>query len=259
LLEDAIASGVDVHADRYPYIAFNTGLGQLFPLWVREGGAQKFLGRLKDPSLRDRMKSEVLKKVNGLGSWDAVLVSSVEHDSLKKFQGKTIQQSAAEAAADPFDLTVELLLADDGDVGMVGFGMDEPGTEMVLAWKNTMVASDASPHAPGDGSWPHPRSYGTFPRAIAKYVRERKIVSLPEMIRKMTSMPAQQLGLRDRGALAQGYAADIVAFDFAAIADRSTFTDPHQFPAGIPVVLVNGLPVVEGSTQTSAAPGMVLT
>jgi N-acyl-D-amino-acid deacylase len=259
MLDAAITSGVDVHADRYPYIAFNTGLGQLFPLWVREGGTQKFLDRLKDPSLRDRIRPEVLRKVQGLGSWDSVLVSSVQQDSLRKYQGKTIRQNAEETGADPYELTVELLCADAGDVGMVGFGMDEPGTEMVLAWKNTMVASDASPHAPGDGSWPHPRSYGTFPRAIAKYVRERKIVPLHEMIRKMTSMPAAQLGLSDRGVLASGKAADIVAFDPVAINDRSSFTDPHQFAEGIPFVLVNGVPVVDNGVQTAATPGMILT
>jgi N-acyl-D-amino-acid deacylase len=259
MLEEAMTSGVDVHADRYPYIAFNTGLGQLFPLWVREGGTQKFLDRLKDPSLRERIRSEVLRKVQGLGSWDSVLVSSVEQDSLRKYQGKTIRQSAEENGADPYELTVELLLADAGDVGMVGFGMDEAGTEMVLAWKNTMVASDASPHAPGDGSWPHPRSYGTFPRAIAKYVRERKIVPLHDMIRKMSSLPAAQLGLTDRGVLASGKAADIVAFDPATINDRSSFTDPHQFAEGIPYVLVNGVPVVDNGVQTTATPGAILT
>jgi N-acyl-D-aspartate/D-glutamate deacylase len=142
---------------------------------------------------------------------------------------------------------------------MVGFGMDEAGTEMVLAWKNTMVASDASPRAPGDGSWPHPRSYGTFPRAIGRYARDRKIVTVPEMIRKMTSMPAAQAGLRDPGVLAPGKAADIVAFDLQTINDRSVFTDPHKFPDGIPWVLVNGIPVVEAGVLSTAAPGMVLT
>ena len=109
--------------------------------------------------------------MQGLGSWDSVLVSSVEQDSLRKYQGKTIRQSAEESGADPYELTVELLPADAGNVGMVDFGMDEAGTEMVLAWKNTMVASDASPHAPGDGSSPHPRSYGTLPP------RDREVLS----------------------------------------------------------------------------------
>lgn len=129
---------------------------------------------------------------------------------------------------------------------------------MVLAWKNTIVASDAGARSPGNGSWPHPRAYGTFPRAIAHYQRDRGITTLPDMIRKMTGLPADVLGLRDRGTIAQGKAADIVVFDHARIADRSLFTDPHRFPDGIPWVIVNGTVVVNNGTQTSATPGKVL-
>jgi N-acyl-D-amino-acid deacylase len=196
--------------------------------------------------------------VDGLGSWDAVLLSSVKLEANKKYQGKTIQQIMHDEGVDPYEFVVTLQLSERGEVGMVGFGMDEPGTEMVLAWKNTMIASDAGPHAPGDGSWPHPRSYGTFPRAIAHYQRTRKVTTLPDMIRKMTSLPAGKLGLKNRGVITPGAAADIVMFDYDAIADRATFTDPHQFPAGIPFVLVNGVPVVENGGQTTATPGMIL-
>ena len=153
---------------------------------------------------------------------------------------------------------VELLLSEEANVGMVGFGMDEAGTEMVLKWRNTMVSSDAGAYAPDSPSRPHPRAYGTFPRAIAYYQRERKLMTLPEMIRKMTSLPAQKLGLHDRGTLKVGAWADIVVFDYQNIRDRATFVDPHQFPDGIPYVLVNGVPVVDGNIQTSALPGMVI-
>ena len=119
-------------------------------------------------------------KVDGLGSWDSVLHPSVKTEESKKSQGKTIRQIAIEESCDPYKFTVALQLREDAGVGMVGFGMDEAGTEMVLAWKNAMVASDAGPHSPDDGSWPrHPRSYGTFPRAIAHYQRLRKITTLP--------------------------------------------------------------------------------
>jgi N-acyl-D-amino-acid deacylase len=258
LLDDAIASGIDVHADRYPYVAFNTGLTNLFPLWARDGGTEKFLARLKDPALKERLRSEVQRKVDGLNSWEAVLISSVKLDANKRYQGKTIQQIAHDDGVDPYEFSVALQLSESGEVGMVGFGMDEPGTEMVLAWKNTMIASDAGPHSPGDGSWPHPRSYGTFPRAIAHYQRTRNVVTLPDMIRKMTTLPAGKLGLKNRGIIAQDAAADIVLFDYATIEDRSLFTDPHQFPAGIPYVLVNGVVVVDNSEQTAAKPGMIL-
>ena len=258
MMDDAIASGIDVHADRYPYIAFNTGLTNLFPLWSRDGGTEKFLERLQDPALAERLRLDVRRKVDGLGSWDAVMISSVRQEQNKPYQGKTILQISTEEHIDPYEFVVALQLQERAGVGMVGFGMDEPGTEMVLAWKNTMVASDAGPRAPGDGSWPHPRAYGTFPRAIAHYQRTRKITTLPEMIRKMTSLPAGVLGLRDRGVIAEGKAADIVLFDYDTIADRSVFTDPHRFPDGIPFVIVNGIPVVDNNTQTDAKPGKVL-
>ena len=258
MMEEAIASGLDVHADRYPYVAFNTGLTNLFPLWSRDGGTEKFLERLKDPALASRLRTEVQRKVDGLGSWDAVMISSVKHEENKHYQGKTILQISTEGGADPYEFVVSLQLQENAGVGMVGFGMDEPGTEMVLAWKNTMVASDAGPRAPGDGSWPHPRAYGTFPRAIAHYQRTRKITTLPDMIRKMTSLPAEVLGLRDRGVIAGGKAADIVLFNYEKIADRSEFTDPHRFPDGLPYVIVNGTVVVDNNAQTDARPGEVL-
>jgi N-acyl-D-amino-acid deacylase len=258
MLEKAIGSGLEVHADRYPYIAFNTGLANLFPLWAREGGTEKFLGRLNDMSFRERIQADVKQKVDGLGSWDSVMISSVKDEQAKKYQGKTIQRIIAEEGGDPYEFSVMLLQREAGDVGMVGFGMDEPGTEMVLAWKNTMVASDAGPHSPGDGSWPHPRSYGTFPRSIAHYQRSRKITTLPDMIRKMTSLPAGKIGLKDRGVIGEGKAADLVVFDYEKITDRSTFTDPHRYPDGIPYVFVNGVAVVDGGVQTSAKPGRIL-
>jgi N-acyl-D-amino-acid deacylase len=130
---------------------------------------------------------------------------------------------------------------------------------MVLAWKNAMVASDAGSFSPSRRtSQPHPRAYGTFPRAIALYQRDRRITTLPDMIRKMTSLPAQKIGLGDRGVLAEGKAADIVIFDYTRIEDRATFLDPHQFPSGIPYVFVNGVPVVDDNVQTSELPGLVL-
>ncbi|MGB2959394.1 MAG: D-aminoacylase [Bacteroidota bacterium] len=259
MLEEGLAEGLDVHADRYPYIAFNTGLTNLFPLWSRDGGREKFLARLQDADTVARIRPEVEKKVRGLSSWNAVLISSVREEENKRYQGRRVDQIAKAEQADPFEFVVELLIQERGRVGMVGFGMDEPGTEMVLAWKNTMVASDGGSHSPSRAdSSPHPRAYGTFPRAIAHYQRERKITTLPDMIRKMTSLPAQKLGLPGRGRLATGFAADLVLFDYETIEDRATFLEPHQFPVGIPYVLVNGTIVVDNGVQTDLLPGMVL-
>jgi N-acyl-D-amino-acid deacylase len=259
MLDDAIASGMRVYADRYPYVAFNTGLMSLFPIWSREGGTDKFLARLRDVGLRSRLEEEVTRKVMGLSSWDAVMIGSVHLPEDRQFQGKSVQQIAAELHVHPYEFTVDLLLREGGGAGMVGFGMDEAGTEMVLAWKNACVASDGGAYSPSrPDTQPHPRSYGTFPRAIGHYQRERRITSLPDMIRKMTALPAEVLGIKDRGVIVPGKAADLVIFDYERIADRATFVDPHRFPDGIPFVFVNGIPVVDCGRQTGALPGKVL-
>jgi N-acyl-D-amino-acid deacylase len=258
MLEEAIAGGMEVHVDRYPYIAYATTLAGLFPLWSREGGTEQFLERLQDPGALARVKEDVLKKVQGLGSWESVMITRVRKEEHKTYPGRTVARLAEELSVDPFDFTVDLMLKEEGNVGMVGFGMDEEGTELVLRWRNAMVASDAGAFAPGSTSRPHPRAYGTFPRAIGLYQRERNITTLPEMIRKMTSLPAQKLGLSDRGMIKAGAWADVVVFDYGLIRDRATFLDPHQFPEGITHVLVNGVPVVDGGVQTDALPGQVL-
>ena len=258
MLDDAIAEGMEVHADRYPYIAYQTGLANLFPLWSRDGGTEQFMARLKDRTILERIRPETLRKINGLGSWDSVMITSTRVEAHKMYIGKTIGQIAAQLNVDPFEFSVDLMLKENGSVGMVGFGMDEEGTETILKWKNTIVSSDGGAYSPASKSNPHPRTYGTFPRAIAYYQKERNICSLPEMIRKMTSMPAQKIGLKDRGVIAKGNAADIVIFDYAAIKDNATFLNPHQFPTGIPYVIVNGVAAVENNSITGLLPGKVL-
>ncbi|MFA6439553.1 MAG: D-aminoacylase [Bacteriovoracaceae bacterium] len=258
MLDDAIAEGIEVHADRYPYVAYQTGLANLFPLWSRDGGTEQFMIRLKNRSIVERIRPETLKKINGLGSWDSVMITSTKLDDHQYYIGKTIQQITAQRNVDPFEFSVDLMLKENGSVGMVGFGMDEEGTELVLKWKNTIIASDGGAYSPASKSNPHPRTYGTFPRAIAHYQKDRKICSLPEMIRKMTSMPAQKIGLKDRGVIAQGKAADIVIFDYATIKDTATFLNPHQFPTGIPFVIVNGECAVDNNVITGKLAGKIL-
>jgi len=261
MLERGIAQGMDIHTDRYPYVAYSTTLAALFPLWSRDGGTDKFLGRLKDPSDRAKIRSEVLRKVDGLGSWESIMISSVSKPENKLHQGRTVQQITDASGADPFDFVADLMLGENGNVGMVGFGMDEPGTELVFAWKNTMVCSDAgafSPTGRGSTSNPHPRGYGSFPRAIAHYQRTRNVTTLPEMIRKMTALPAEKLGITERGVIAAGKAADIVIFDYQTIRDTATFLQPHQFPEGIPFVIVNGAVVIDNGVNTGALPGSVI-
>lgn len=258
LLDAAIASGVEVHADRYPYIAFSTGLQNLFPIASRDGGNERFVSRLKDPATLATLRPAVLKKVDGLGSWESVMISSVKGDDAKKYLGKTVKEISAQEGVDPFEFVVDLLVKENAGVGIVGFGMDEAGTELVLKWKNSMVASDGGAYSPASQTRPHPRAYGTFPRAIRVYALDRKIVPLPEMIRKMTSLPAGKIGLADRGVIAEGKAADIVVFDPATVRDEATYTDPHRFPSGMPYVIVNGVDVVRDGRQQDVLPGRVL-
>lgn len=258
MLDEALDEGMEVHADRYPYIAYQTGLANLFPLWSRDGGNEQFIARLKDPSIVARIRPFTLKKINGLGSWDSVMITSTRTEDSRKYIGKTIEQISKELNVDPFEFAVDLMIKEQGSVGMVGFAMDEAGTEMCLKWKHTIIASDGGAYTPSSKSNPHPRTYGTFPRAIAHYQKERHICSLPEMIRKMTSMPAEKLRLKDRGVLAIGNAADIVLFNYDTIKDNATFLNPHQFPTGIPYVIVNGEFAVDNNKITGKLPGQVL-
>ena len=262
-IDKAIEEGLEVHADRYTYVAYHTNLSNLFPLWARDGGTEKFLERLKDKSDLKKMKDYTEKKVANLdGDWDGVLISSISRNELKEeYQGKTIKQISEEGGKDGFEAAVEILLGSENQVMMMGFGMEESSTEKILAHRRVMIASDAGSHAPYPPmikSIAHPRAYGTFPRAIAKYVRERKICSLEEMIKKMTSMPADKIGFSDRGRLMEGNAADVVLFDYEKIQDKAEFTNSHQYPEGIPYVIVNGKVVINNGEHTGIMSGKVL-
>jgi len=261
-IDEAAKEGLDIHADRYTYVAYHTNLSSLFPLWSRDGGTEKFLERLKDKNLQNQIREYVEKKVSNLdGDWNGVLISSVGKEEFKHYQGKTIQQLSEEFGMDGYETSVKVLIDAENQVMMMGFGMEENSTEKILAHPLVMISSDAGSHAPYppmNREIAHPRAYGTFPRAIAKYVRERKICSLEEMIKKMASMPANKLGFNDRGRIAEGKIADIVIFDYDKIQDRATFTEPHQYPDGIPYVIVNGEVVISNYDHTGAMPGKVL-
>jgi N-acyl-D-amino-acid deacylase len=259
-LQKAQEDGLSVNCDRYPYIAYSTGLASLFPLWSREGGTDAFVARLQDPEQIPRIREDVLEKINMLGSWDAVMISGLDQPQNQGYVGKRISEIAAERKVDPFEFLRELLI-EEKQGGMVGFAMSEENTARILAHSLTIVASDGSAlatYGPLSRGNPHPRSYGTFPRVLAKYVREDKVLTLPEAVKKMTSMPAQRLGLPQRGRLAVGYVADITVFDADRVRDRATWTDPHQYPVGIQYVLVNGRLVVEDSEHTGQLPGRLL-
>ena len=256
-IEAARADGVDVHFDRYPYVAYATGLSNLFPASARAGGTARFLARLADPETGPALERACRDKIALLGSWDAVQVSRIGAPNAYA-RGRRLGELAAERGEDPYDLTVRLLREAGGSVGMIGFGMSEENTERILAHPLGMVCSDGgayAPYGPLSGSSPHPRGYGSFPRLLGHYVRDRKAMALEAAVHKISGLPAQKLGLGDRGVLRVGAAADAVVFDPGSVADRATFEDPHRYPAGIPHVVVGGVHTIRDGEQTGRTGG----
>lgn len=260
-LERARREGVDVFCDRYPYIAASTGLSFYFPKWAKEGTVEDFLRRLKDPALEARLRAHLDEAEKKLGSWDKVVISSVVSEGNRRLQGRDILAAAREAGQVPYTFMRDLILEERGNVGMVVFMMSEDNLKRILSHPLVGLGCDGSAVAPyGILSLdkPHPRNYGTFPRALGRYVREEKLLPLEEMVRKITSVPAVRFGFSKRGALKPGYHADIVVFDPGRIGDKATWTDPHQYPEGIGFVIVNGRVVVEHNRHTGVLAGQVL-
>lgn len=257
----AAGSGLDIQADRYPYVAWATGLSLFFPLWSREGRTEDFIKRLLEPGLQERLKEEVLRKGEELEGWDKVLISSVELEKDRAFEGMSVEDAARSLRSGQYEFMRDLLIAENGRVGMIAFGMSEDHLKRILAHPLVSVGSDSSALAPygslGRGK-PHPRAYGTFPRVLGRYVREEKVLPLQAMIKKMTLMPARHLGLAGRGCVRAGWAADLAVFDPGKIRDLATWTSPHTYPEGVACVIVNGLPVVQGGEHTGLLPGRVL-
>lgn len=256
LIEQGARHGADVMFDRYPYIAYQTDLANMFPLWAREGGSAEFLKRLDDPGTAPRIEAYVRDKVDELGSWDAVMVTSTS-EAAGFARGKRLGTLAKERGIEPYMMLLEITRLDQNRSGMVGFGMSEETTERILAHPLCMICSDGGSRASAEGST-HPRAYGTFPRVMGHYVRERKLMPLETAIHRMTLMPARRLKLAGRGVVQVGAVADLVAFDSEQVRDTATFDDPHQYPTGIPHVWVNGVQVVRAGEHTDARPGRVL-
>jgi N-acyl-D-amino-acid deacylase len=242
-IEAAATAGSDVTFDRYPYVAYSTGLTNLFPVWSRDGGTDAFLARLAAPETGGRIREETLAKIELIGGWDNVMVTSVRVEDDRSAEGARLGSWAAARGEDPFRAAVGLLERNRGSVGMVGFAMSEENLERILAHPLGMVCSDGGAFAiegPARRGSPHPRGLGSFPRVLGRYARDRKIFSLEEAIRRMTSAPAARLRMPDRGHLRIGAAADVVVFDPLTVNDRATFENPFQYPDGIGMVLVNG-------------------
>ena len=268
LMEDANVSGLSITCDQYPYSRGMTSLITLLPPWVHAGGLQALVARLKEPSVRARIVEDVNRGIPGWENWikdagfEAIYIASVKTEKWRDMEGKSIRDIARlTGGADEWETLFELLIDESGEVAMTVELMGEDDIRRIMAARYTMIGTDAWGVNPagvlGHGK-PHPRYYGTYPRILGKYVREEGALTLEDAVRRMTSFPAQRLGLADRGLLKAGMWADIVVFDAGRVIDKATYQEPHQFPEGIIHVLVNGRLVVKDQQQTAALPGKVL-
>jgi dihydroorotase/N-acyl-D-amino-acid deacylase len=261
LIDAARARGVDATIDQYPYTASSTGLGALFPPWALEGGQAEVVKRLKDPAQRQRIKAAVVESIKvdrGGGDPKNVVIAACGWDP--SLAGKDLAQITRARGADPtIDNAAETAMAiiEHGGASAIFHAIDEADLERILRHPATMVASDGEVPIFGKSA-PHPRSYGTFARVLAVYVRDKGLLTLQEAVRKMTSFPAARLGLADRGILRPGMKADVTVFDPARVRDAATFENPHQYAEGFALVLVNGQVIYERGTMTAARPGRVL-
>ncbi|MFZ5917705.1 MAG: N-acyl-D-amino-acid deacylase family protein [Chloroflexota bacterium] len=256
LVDDARARGLDVAADRYPYIASSTSLGAYLPDWAHDGGRNVLLERLQSPDARRRILDDLVELAQ---HWERIVIS---HAPLcPELEGMSVAEVAGGRGNDPNETALDVLLEGEGRVSVVHFGMSEENLKTVLRHPAVMIGSDGSARIPegplGEGK-AHPRSYGTFVRVLGKYARQEGVLTMAEAVHKMTGLPAARLGLSDRGRLVEGLKADVVLFDPETVIDRATFTEPYQYPAGIVYVLVNGQTVITPQGHTGALPGQIL-
>jgi N-acyl-D-amino-acid deacylase len=264
MMEEARSRGIEVTCDVYPYVACGTDIESMIPSWAHEGGFDNLCKRLKNVKIRKRLRREMLE---GIPGWERTLKQSgwgrikvIDWKKHKEFEGKTLAEIAELMNVDPFALVFDLAVEKE-DLELVDLAMDEEDVCTVMRHPLSMIGSDGEAIAPygvlGQRKT-HPRSYGTYPRMLRKYVKERKVVTVENAIRKMTSLPAQKLGLRDRGMLREGMWADVVVFNPKTVMDKATYEDPNRYPEGIEYVLVNGRIVVDEGEHTGALSGKVL-
>ena len=259
---------MDVTADTYAYTAWFNDFSAFIPPWAHDGGNAKLIERLRDPAMRARMRKDMTTTSS---DWDnewqeipgpeAILIGVVQNPKLLSLQGKTLAEVAKIQNKDPMDALFDLLIDDKAATGVAVFGMSEP--DVALALQQPWVSFDndssgASPEGVLGQEHPHPRAYGTFPRILRKYVREEKKITLEDAIRKCSALPAQRVGLTDRGVLKVGMWADVVIFDPSTVRDLATFENPNQLSQGMEYVLVNGVAVIDQGKMTGALPGKVL-
>ena len=269
MVQKARDAGLDVRANVYPYTAGQNNLSSIIPPWAHDGGRAQLMERLRDPKMRARMRTEILKGLpnwynhylaTGDG-WGGMLLVSLRAQRNQPFQGKRMSELIAARGGDPVEVLFDVLVEENGSVPTVFFHHSEKDMQFILKQPWTSIGSDGSAvsiDGPTGRSHPHPRYYGTFPRVLGRYVRELKVLTLPEAVKKMSSMNADKLGIKDRGRLAEGMRADVVVFDAEKVIDRATFENPHQYPVGIPFVIVNGVVTIDNGRHTGALAGRVI-
>ena len=267
-IESARAEGLGITADMYTYTAGATGLNAAMPPWVQEGGLEAWTERLRDPETRARVAEEMRTATDEwenllllAGTAERVILSAFKNDDLKHLTGKTLAEVAELRGTSPEETAMDLVVEDGSRVGAVYFLMSEDNLELQMKQPWVSFGSDEASLAP-EGvflqSNPHPRAYGNFARLIGRYVHERGVISLAEAVRRLTSLPAENLKLEGRGRLEEGYFADVVVFDPETVADRATFDEPHQLAVGVRHVFVNGTSVLRDGEHTGATPGRVV-
>ena len=267
-IESAQKEGLNIRANMYTYTAGGTGLDACFPPWTEDGGYPALFKRLRDPATRERIKAEV--KIDSdkwenlylsAGSPDRIILVGFKSEKLKPLTGKSLAEVAKVRGKDPIDTAMDLVAEDESRIGAVYFMMSEENVKKEIAKPWISFGSDEASQAP-EGvflkSNPHPRAYGNFARVLGKYVRDEKAIALPEAIRRLSGLPATNLGLDHRGMLKEGMFADVVVFDPATIADHATFEKPHQYATGVKHVFVNGTQVIKDGEHTGAKPGRAL-
>ncbi|HZW05243.1 MAG TPA: D-aminoacylase [Anaerolineaceae bacterium] len=260
LIEQGREDGIDVTADLYPYPASNTGLTSLVPAWAHVGGHDRMLARLQDPACRQRIHLELSDPIDANGvDWDGIVVSHCP--LLPEVEGLNLQQISEGRKAHPVDAMLDLLVEADLQVSIIMFTIQAENMLYGLRNRNVMIGTDGAGYSitgPYAAGRPHPRNFGTFPRVLGRYVREQPVLSLPEAVWKMTGLPASRLRFQDRGLIRENFHADLVVFNPQTVLDTSTFENPHQYPAGIEWVLVNGQVVIAGGQHTGARPGRIV-
>ena len=260
LIDQARAEGLDVTADMYPYLAGSTSLTAALPEWAQEGGKEAILKRLANAEARQKMTADMQSTgFFRITEWDKVLISGSPKN--RDYEGRYVADLAAEAGKSPHDWIFDALLETELAVSMITFMMSEENRRVEVRHPAMIIGTDSSGRAtegPLSKGVPHPRGYGTYPRVLGRYVREQGVISLEEATWKISGFPAQKLRWLDRGLVKKGYKADLVILDPDTVADRATYEAPHQYPVGIPHVIVNGKLVIHDNSHTQARPGSVL-